>query len=956
MELVHPTGSCASSHRLSAFSRAVLSGLRASLIVSLLFVGFQTSPSQNKLLPVFHFNRLTTAAGLPKDDGSTRIYRDSKGFVWIAKEKGLSRYDGYGFKDYHNLPDDSSSLSSNDILFLKEDGQQRFWVGTWDAGLSLYDPVRDRFVNFRPRPGDSTWLQTRTLYSMVEDSAGVLWLGTGLGGIVRVELPEIANANDIDSLARAIRFRSYPLGEDRDSTTYELSMHSDGRILVATNYGLLLFDRNTGAVSRPDLEGSAGRRLDSALVQRSAKDRSGNLWLATTKGLFKINWEKGTILNYRHSKEDSLSIAGDEIQDIVEDRRGNLWIASVHGVDLISPVTGRRVPYLTSGEIPRGSIGISLSIDSMGTLWVRSNDDGVFALSEKSLRFPHYSTRQADGSARKLESTERTPDGMFWICSQGRVFQFDIQTLSIVKSIDVLRGAKSMGQISNKHAAHLDDNGQLWYGLWGPGVYRVNLVTGQVNNFRYANPLKGEEIVVRGIAPGSGDSLWIAAQHDGFMGFDPTTGKFARVRRSVIAKAVDLVTDREGKVWIATETNGLYVLDPATGTLDHFVHDRSKPSSLSHDRTLNVYEDPSGRIWVGAVGVINLWDPESRTFTRYPNPAVPEANSAGVLGSDRKGRLWVSYDSGELAMLDPSTGLFMTFDPSDGVCGGGIDMENLDDGRVLLTGSSGLNIFNLDSVLDIHRAPPPLVITRMTVNDVPVEPPALADSYSSLHLSHDQDAIEIEFAALDMDAPQLVRYRYRLEGLETEWVEPKDRRFVRYPGLPPGDYVFKVRAASARGEWHEQEIALAVSIAPPWWQTRWAYAGYVMMLVGVITVGYRLRLKQMRLKQQAEMEHFQAERLAEVDRLKSRFFANISHEFRTPLTLILGPAEDGIQANGEQSTRERFRLIRDNARKLLALVSQLLDFSHVESGIMRLQVSRSDIVPFLRRTVMSFES
>ena len=379
------------------------------------------------------------------------------------------------------------------------------------------------------------------------------------------------------------------------------------------------------------------------------------------------------------------------------------------------------------------------------------------------------------------------------------------------------------------------------------------------------------------------------------MAFYPTSGKFARVLRSPkVNRVFDIITDREGKVWIATELDGLYVLDPATSTLDQFVHDRSDPRSLSDDRTLNVFEDPSRRIWICAADVVNLWDPESRSFTRFPNRAFPGANSAIAIGTDRKGRLWVSYDGRDLAVLDPATGRFTNFDPSDGVAGGGIDMENLPDGRVLLTGSSGLNIFDPDKVLDIHRAPPPLVITRMTVNDFPVVPPELVDGNSSLHLSHDQDAIEIEFAALDIDAPQLVRYRYRLEGLEKEWVELNDRRFVRYPGLHPGEYVFRIKAQSSRGEWHEQEIGLGVSIAPPWWQTRWAYTGYVMLLLGFITTAYRLRLRQVHLKQQAEMEHFQAERLAEVDKLKSRFFANVSHEFRTPLTMILGPAEEGI--------------------------------------------------------------
>ncbi len=947
-----------SSLRQHSYPRSVSSRLRGyALFVLLLLASFHPAAAQEKLLPVFHFNRITTADGLPKDDMITRIYRDRKGFIWIGMEKGVSRYDGYGFKHYLHLPDDSSSLSSNIVTMLTEDREQRFWIGTWDAGLSVYDPVRDRFVNFRPRAGDSTWLQTRTIFSMIEDSAGILWFGTGLGGIVRAELPEIQKASDIESLAHTIRFRSYPLGMANYNTVYDMCLHPDGKIIVASDSGLLFFDRRTGAVSRPNFAGPLWQQLNLAQVQHLAQDHSGNLWLATTKGLFKINWGNGRVLNYRHSIHDSLSITYDHIQDLAEDRQGNLWLASLNGVDLFSPTTGKRVPYLTSGQAPHGSIGISLSIDAMGTLWVRSNSEGVFALSQKSFRFPHFSIRQGDGSARKLESIERTPDGNFWICSEGRVLQVDLQRQMIVKSIDGSRNGQSMGGISNKHASHLDENGTLWYGLWGSGLYSVNLITTQVNNFRYPNPLGAGANVVVGIAPGSRNSLWIAALHDGLMAFYPTSGKFARILRSpTVPRVFDIMTDRGGKVWIATELDGLYVLDPATSVLDHFVHDRSDSRSLSDDLTFNVFEDSTRRIWIGAANVINLWDPENRSFRRFPNRAFLNANSAGAVGTDRKGRLWVSYDGKELAVLEPSTGRFTNFDPSDGVAGGGIDMENLPDGRVLLTGSSGLNIFDPDKVLDIHRAPPPLVITRMTVNDFPVVPPELVDGNSSLHLSHDQDAIEIEFAALDIDAPQLVRYRYRLEGLEKEWVELNDRRFVRYPGLRPGEYVFRIKAESSRGEWHEQELALGVSIAPPWWQTRWAYTGYVMLLLGFITTAYRLRLRQVRLKQQAEMEHFQAERLAEVDKLKSRFFANVSHEFRTPLTLILGPAEEGIAADGGGAAREKFQVIRDNARSLLALVSQLLDFSHIESGMMRLQVSKGDIVEILRRRVMSFES
>jgi signal transduction histidine kinase len=414
--------------------------------------------------------------------------------------------------------------------------------------------------------------------------------------------------------------------------------------------------------------------------------------------------------------------------------------------------------------------------------------------------------------------------------------------------------------------------------------------------------------------------------------------------------------DHDGKIWIATEADGLDIYDPVAGTTKHFYHDPSNPSSLSHNTTWLTYEDSSGRIWVGtADNVVNLWNPATSSFTRYPNPSFNDASEAYPIGSDKMGRLWVWYGSGGLSILNPSSGEFTNYDVSEGVCGWIYDMECMDDGRVLLAGSAGINIVSPDSI-DAHRSPSPLIITRMAINDEPVVPPSLLKGSGSLHLSHTQDVLEFEFAALDIDAPQLVQYQYQLEGLEKEWAKLKDRRFVRYTAIPPGDYVFRVRAASSRGEWPDQEIALAVSIAPPWWRTTWAYAGYGLFIIAILFGGYRLRLRQIQLKQAAKMEHFQAEHLAEVDRLKSRFFSNISHEFRTPLTLILGPADQLTEITTEPASRQKLGLIKDNAKKLFALVNQLLDFSRLESGMMWLQVSRGDIVQFLRRVVMSFES
>jgi Y_Y_Y domain len=204
-----------------------------------------------------------------------------------------------------------------------------------------------------------------------------------------------------------------------------------------------------------------------------------------------------------------------------------------------------------------------------------------------------------------------------------------------------------------------------------------------------------------------------------------------------------------------------------------------------------------------------------------------------------------------VAVLDPTNGIFTNLDMSDGI-GSHRKMVSLPDGRVAIPNWAGINVFSPDS-LDMHRPPPPLVITRMMINDELMVPRRSTGSSIPLRLEHSQNVLEFEFAAIDIDAPQLVGYQYQLEGLEKEWVKPENRRFVRYPSLQPGDYVFRVKGASMRREWPDQEIALAITITPPWWRTTYAYALYGLLLLAMLFEGYRLRLRQIQLKQVAEM-------------------------------------------------------------------------------------------------------
>ncbi len=924
------------------------------LVLAFLVLSLHPLFAQESLLPVFHFNRLSTADGLSSNEMRSRVVRDNKGFVWIGSVNGLERYDGYGIKDYRNIPDDPHSLSSNSIWSLLVDRKNRLWIGTFETGLSLFDDARDRFLNFLPRPGDPLWLQNKGVLALMEDRSGTLWLGLEYGGVARLEIPDDAEFSDLDSLVRRIHFRTYSLATPRNSAR-DLFEREDGKTLIASDSGLIVLDPGTGMLSRQRLADPLGRRLDTLGLQCITRDRAGNLWLGSGRqGAFKLEPKSGRVVNYSHKDNDSLSLSSNWVMDIAEDRLGNVWLATIAGLHRVSPETGRLSPCLTFGRAPYLSITNQLSVDRSGTLWVSTGEDGVYWLSPKSQRFPNYALRNKDGSPRHFETIERSSDGTIWCSSYGTLFHIDMGSERVLKTIDVFRGGTQSFSLPDNSATFLDGRGNLWYGTWGLGLYRINLASGQVKNYGYESSV-GKDHIAMSLAQDSGDSIWVSAYRDGMMTFDVASGQFHKLPVADLAFPFHVMKDRDGKIWISSERSGVFHYDPVTGKTDHFVHDPSNPRSLSHDRTRKAYQDPSGRIWVGAGNVVNLWDPATRAFTHYLNSAFTQSLLAGPIGSDRKGRLWVKYIGGSLSILDPSSGGVTNFDASDGVCGYVVDMETLQDGRVLLAGSSGLNILNADSI-DLHRPPPPLVITRMAINDESAPLPPLLNGSGSIQLSHTQDVLEFEYAAIDVDAPQLVQYQYQLEGHEREWVKPKDRRYVRYTALTPGDYIFRVRAASSRGEWLEQEIALSVHIAPPWWKTTWAYAAYVMLLLGVLSAGYRVRLRQVHLQHEVEMEHFEKEHLAEVDRLKSRFFANISHEFRTPLTLILGPIQKWRDMSHEADEKKDLGMAERNAHRLLRLINQLLDLSKLEAGAMKLRASPTNIVPFVKGIAYSFES
>jgi signal transduction histidine kinase/DNA-binding response OmpR family regulator/ligand-binding sensor domain-containing protein len=923
-------------------------------IVLLIFV-FQfcnTLSAQEQLFPYLDLQYPLKIGARLRQDVRGPVVRDQTGYVWFGGPQGLVRYDGYESKTYRHNPDDPHSLTSTSITSLFLDSRNWLWVGSFPTGLSLYDASQDHFNNILARSGDSSWYQGQGISTILEDHASNIWLATSSLsiGVVCIEMPAVSRSTDIDSLTDLVRFNTYSIGKSLISIN-GMVMKDDGRIFIASDSGLIILDHFSHTFLRSQFSDSLGQRLNSQVINCIHHGSHGNLWLGTrTEGLFCVESLSNKVLNFRHKEGDNKTIKSDNIDCITEDWQGNLWISTDEGLCLFSPAAGRCTPFAFYDSWLLDA-SCNISVDRMGMIWVTTGQNSVYCRSSKSPLFTHFTSQTSEGLPQVYETIEKDQHGKLWFSRWGQVVLLDILTKKVLKTIEVNKKWPGQSTLNNNNTM-LDDQGNFWYGSGGQGLYKINLSTGQVKNYRFQSRFS-KECIIQSIIKGSGNIFWIEGLQNGLMKFNSNSENFLQVLgKSELGTTWDLMKDKNGQIWIATNENGIVVYDPGTRTTSKFLNNPADPHSLSHNTVQEVYQDHLDRIWVGAANVINLYDSATKTFTRYTNPQFENTRWAIPKGADKSGRLWITYDNEFLSMLDPASGIFTNYYFSDGGIWGVHDMENLPDGRIIFSGSGGITIFNPDSI-DTHRAAPPLVITRMSINNESVVPPAAS---KGLKLSYMQNVLEFEYAAIDIDAPDLVQYQHQLEGLEKDWVTPQNPRYVRYTNLEPGDYVFRVKATSIRNDWPEQDITVAINITPPWWRTTWAYTAYVLLFIGLLYTGYRLRLIQAQLKQQMEMKDFQTTHLAEVDRLKSRFFANISHEFRTPLTLILGPLEKIRSKIIDKEIQRSLSMMKRNAHQLLRLINQLLDLSKLEAGAMKLQVRLGNIIPVIKGVAYSFES
>ena len=925
-------------------------------LIILIIVPFWVGYSQTEQ---YKFRHLTTEDGLPSNY-TWSIMQDSKGFMWFTTRAGLCRYDGYNVKTFRYDPGDSTSISD---LYVKstmtEDTNGFIWVGSTN-GLNKFNPITEKFTHYFRNPDDPHSISSNwTRYTFI-DKQGVVWIGADANGLNMYN----AETDDFDLF---LPNPDFSLGNEIRGI-YE---DSSGIFWVGTSSGLYQFDRNKEEFLTIALVMPKGERIANRFTTIN-EDIDGNIWYCADR-IYKFDKSTKEFSLFTGFSVESTGSSNPTWMNILLEKHNDnqiLWIArdGLYNYDLLSQKLSTILNDASDLESFVGHNPRYLYRDPTGLMWIATTS-GISILDLRSSQI-----RSHPDVAEKFQfdavSFLKDRQGRFWIGGDNGLVLYDKNMRLIHWYKPKEENKKSFYGIVRKILEDSENN--IWIGCQGDGVYLLDRVRNEFLRcklLRYGKDVRPDNLM--DIYEDSQGTLWVGS--DGLFKREknspkPTTFFLDTTNRKRINYMHTRITeDQSGNLWTSTPSGALLRQPPNFRSVENFIeykHDPADPTSLSNSHVWSVYVDDQGEVWVGTNHGLNRYVPEKDCFDRFLVDAEPGASFIYDIKRDRKGYLWMTTENG-LIGFDPTS-----IDKSDKAKNQTKQYLQFnqayrsqlykDQEGIIYVGSvigsrNGYFSFHPDDITK-NRNIPPIVITSFTIRNKTVEFDTAITLKKNLILRYNENYLSFEFAALDYTKPDQNQYAYILEGLDEDWIYSGNRRFANYTEVPPGDYVFKVKGSNSDGLWNEEGTSISITIFPPPWLTWWAYSICTLLIIGLVYAWRRYDLKRQRLKQQFELEHVEAEKLKDLDALKSRFFANISHEFRTPLTLILGPVAKHLPMVKDSALKQDLNVVQRNALRLQRLINQILNLSKIESGKMKLQVREENIISLVNGYMQSFES
>ncbi|QJB31138.1 response regulator [Chitinophaga oryzae] len=862
----------------------------------------------------------------------TSVYQDHKGFMWIGTYDGLNRYDGYRFKIYRNKIGDSTSLADNGVYTIADDSHHQLWVGG-RRGVSVFNPASEKFAMPVYRPVNSRALRkvNENIHIIKTDEKGLVLVGTEKNGLLVFD----------NSLYNGRQMAIHQKG--KTITDYEVTgirFTGTSAWIFVQDIGLCRYESGQQTLSVISAEIPQANCLNL--------DKAGNLLLGTDTGVFRYialtNKFSGNVL-----PENS------KIVHIYTDKAGTTWCASDgNGLYL---VTGTDVParsFTAPGSRTQLSSNAVYSIyeDREGRKWIGTLRGGINILEPRRNPFElNVLNRSPDARAidNFIFSFCEEDEKNIWIGTDGGGLKRWNRETGVLTSFhyDAHRpeGISSNFITSIIHDVHRD----LWISTWFGGVNRYRTATGKFEHYVCFNPYtRTAENNVWLVYEDRQQQLWASTTNNGTLyRFDPRENRFGLFDSSLV-NIQCLAEDREGQLWGGSYT-ALIRIDK-----DHRRHRRFDIGYTVR----SVYHDKKGNFWVGTDGGGLLhFNRQTGAYTRYTMTEGLPSNSILRMLEDNSGNIWISTFNG-LSKFDPQKKTFRNFSASDGLQSNQFGFNAalaLRSGEFAFGGIKGFNIFYPDSVYATTGIPP-VWLTSININNTPVTE---LDNYVSgrtpegevqeMTVPYDKATIAFDFVALEYTLPDKISYAYRLRGWDNNWNYVGQTRTANYTHLQEGHYTFEIKASNADGFWSPEIRTVSLIVLPPWYRTRWAWLLYISVTLAAIYLYTRYKAREERLKYDIKLAHLEKEKEKELNEKKLSFFTNISHEFRTPLTLIINPLKELLHKNDRD-----LGIVYRNARRLLSLVDQLLLFRKADQGGDQLKIAPLDIVNLCQEVYLCF--
>ena len=901
------------------------------------------------------FRHLSVREGLSQSSVLC-ILQDHKGFLWFGTRDGLNRYDGYHFKNYRYNSQDSASLSNNYVRVLYEDENNNLWVGT-DNGLNKYISDKDNFKRYRPR--DINKIQNESdagISSVGQFNKNYLLVGTSLG---------FKTFNTENGLFQQCNIVT-PKRHDSSINTVMSSLKThDGNFWISSKLGIDFYNPKKKIKIHYSYvqNGTKNIPVDFSNVY---EDRDKNVWLSYKGGLAFFNKKKNVFEQFVIHSGSVLDIS-DEVRTIQEDYLGNLWVGTYNGLYIInsdkSVITHTRHDDNDPNSLSQNSI-YKIFEDNKGDIWIGSYYGGIDFYDRSYDVFKNFSAGISNTKLnyRVVSSIVEDPDQNLWIGTEGGGINFlNRQTglFSYYKHNDSDTGSLSADNVKSMIQAK---DGNFWIGTHDGGL---NLLNPAQKPFKFKkfknipgdkNSLSNNRVI--SLFEDYRNNIWIGTDGGGINVLDPISKSIQRIqdRSEAIGVLVYSITKTSDKdVILMAGNKGLAKVNCLTRKITP-IHYKIKKDSYNTSGALYAYEDTSKNIWIATSGDgLYHYNSVSKKSTKYGiAEGLPNEVVSGILEDDY-GNLWISTNFG-LSRFNIKSHQFKNFDISNGLLGNEFNdgsFIKLKNGDLMFGGVNGINFFKPNNIVE-NQFTPPVYITSILVNNKPFLEKNTAKN--RIELNYNQNDFSFNFVALSYSQPNKNQYAYKLEGFDTDWHYVGNKKSATYTNIDAGNYVFKIKASNSDGLWNEKGDSIDVKISSAPWKSWWAYLIYLILITAAIYNYRKYSLLRIQEKKELKRERLEKERIEELNQMKLQLFTNISHDFRTPLTLIIGPLERMMEKKaGNAFIQEQHENMHRNAAVLLQLVNQLLDFRKSESGKLKLKASKNNIVPFVEDIKLSFE-